>query len=44
MTVRGALAECVGNEKRWFSPLPLMKPSKTLEFHIAERKRELPVC
>ncbi len=26
-----------------FSPLPSMKPSKALKFHIAEQKRELPV-
>ena len=26
-----------------FSPLPSMKPSRKLRFHIAERKRELPV-
>ena len=26
-----------------FSPLPSMKPSKKLKFHIAEQKRELPV-
>ena len=26
-----------------FSPLPSMKPSKKLEFHIAEQKGELPV-
>ena len=26
-----------------FNLLPSMKPSKKLEFHIAEQKRELPV-
>ena len=26
-----------------FSPLPSMKPSKNLKFHIAEQRRELPV-
>ena len=26
-----------------FSPLPSMKPSRNLKFHVAERKRELPV-
>ena len=26
-----------------FSPLPSMKPSKKLKFHIAKQKRELPV-
>ncbi len=25
-----------------FSPLPSMKPSKTLQFHVAEQKREAP--
>ena len=31
------------NYKLRFSPLPFMKPSKELEFHIAERRRDLPV-
>ena len=31
------------NYKLRFSPLPSMKPSKKLKFHIAEQKRELPV-
>ena len=31
------------NYKLQFSPLPSMKPSKKLKFHIAEQKRELPV-
>ena len=30
------------NYKLRFSPLPSMKPSKKLKFHIAERRRELP--
>ena len=30
------------NYKLRFSPLPSMKPSKKLKFHIAEQKRELP--
>ena len=31
------------NYKLRFSPLPSMKPSKKLKFHIAEQRRELPV-
>ena len=31
------------NYKLRFSPLPSMKPSKKLQFHIAEQKRQLPV-
>ena len=31
------------NYKLRFSPLPSMKPSKKLKFHIAEQKRQLPV-
>ena len=31
------------NYKLRFSPLPSMKPSKKLKFHIAEQKHELPV-
>ena len=32
------------NYKLRFSPLPSMKPSKKLKFHIAEQRRVLPGC